>query len=150
MTQPIRPGAGREGVQATSDRVTAAGAAGYTPDPVEPTAPSSNRLVGERAYHRGTDRVLVRVGAEAQTPTNTQSVTSHVRVAGHGAVVTAAEGTCVTWTVRSGVHEGVCAIDASGKSPLPLGEILRIAQPALIRGRIRVDPEAVAHPCSVR
>jgi hypothetical protein len=101
--------------------------AGYLPAGVEPIRPLANRLVGQRNYSRGSDRILVMVGAEAQMPTAEQPVAGRVVVGNHDAVITDAAGTCVTWVVRPGVSEGVCSVGNPG-SNLPTTEVVKVAR----------------------
>jgi hypothetical protein len=102
---------------------------GYEPDGVQPVAPGDDRLVGERDYRNGTDRIVVMVGATEQLPAHglASQRAALTTVNGHSALITFESGTCVTWTIRASVDEAVCAIGNPGAN-LPTGEVVKIAR----------------------
>jgi hypothetical protein len=100
---------------------------GYEPNGTEPINPASGRVIGQHDYRNGHDRLEVIVGADDQMPTATQRATAHVQISGHDASITTADGICVSWKVRPGVQEAVCAI-GNPDTNLPTNEVVKVAR----------------------
>jgi hypothetical protein len=100
---------------------------GYRADGVQPVAPGDGRLVGERDYRNGTDRIVVMVGSDTQVLLYRRPPGEHVTVGGRDAVITNHGGTCITWQVRASVDEAVCVI-GNPDANLPTSEVVKIAR----------------------
>ena len=99
--------------------------AGYSADRVAPVVPTLERLVAERAYAKGTNRLLVRVGSRVDIVAPGRQ-TKDTTVDGSYAVVTRRDHErCVTWSEPSGRVRQVCS---TGAEPLAGSTLLQVAR----------------------
>jgi hypothetical protein len=100
---------------------------GYLPDGTQPLDAASGRLIGERDYRNGNDRILVIVGMAEDIPAALATPVDHVMVGTRRAAVTTEAGTCVTWPVRPSVDISVCAL-GNPQGHLSTSEVVKVAR----------------------
>lgn len=99
--------------------------AGYHQVSVQRAQPTAGRLVGERTYASGADRLVVRVGPRDQVAAPAQQDGGGLVDGQYVVVAGDARQRCATWTELSGRVRQLCSV---GQAPLAAPALLRLAR----------------------
>jgi hypothetical protein len=99
--------------------------AGYVARTTRPVSAATGNLVASRAYAKGADQLVVRIGSRF-TVLAPGAVEVASNVAGQYATISRTPGQrCITWTELSGRVRQVCSV---ARTPLPAGALTAVAR----------------------